>query len=366
VSLCRSLPVAVALGVFGLTATRAVWQEQWNPESIRVVAAIRYLQIEGVSHAHVYLFCGDGKLLRQLTRDNSGNDFDPVFSSDGKRIVFRRQKKSGSRFFQVELANDRVTSLDRAPSWYDAAVRERTADFDAPPSLPLPHDSQQQRIADYIKPGDVVYAAPDNSTAIILKDKPSEAKPEDDWYPKDVYLRKGTADSDVLISKLPFVSLEAASAPAENAMRTTPNLGFHLQTGDEVGDVDGVLVCNGSPFLWIGRLHIAFLRQHRGSTFCEGYFAVDVDQTRVHEVAPTCGDIIPIPNKPAFFCICDERYLPLGDGKRTVNCSFLDLWTADLKRVRFSEPKVAVYYGGSMFQPGGAPTVLVLRERIDP
>ena len=37
-----------------------------------LVIAIRYLHAQGTSHSHLYLYREDGKLLRQLTNDNSG------------------------------------------------------------------------------------------------------------------------------------------------------------------------------------------------------------------------------------------------------------------------------------------------------
>jgi hypothetical protein len=36
-----------------------------------LVIAIRYLQAQGTSHSHLYLYHENGKLLRQLTKDNS-------------------------------------------------------------------------------------------------------------------------------------------------------------------------------------------------------------------------------------------------------------------------------------------------------
>jgi len=45
-----------------------------------VVVAIRYLQPEGVSHAHLYLYREDGRLLRQLTRMDAGQDRAPIFA----------------------------------------------------------------------------------------------------------------------------------------------------------------------------------------------------------------------------------------------------------------------------------------------
>jgi len=58
--------------------------------------------------------------------------------------------------------------------------------------------------------------APDNSVAIVLKDKLSEADPADDSYPKDLYLRDSQNQTDVLISKLSFVSLKTSSTGTEN------------------------------------------------------------------------------------------------------------------------------------------------------
>src|ERR1041384_4866980 len=57
-----------------------------------IVIAIRYLQAEGTNHSHLYLYREDGKLLRQLTNDNSGQDVAPIFSPSGETIVFTREK----------------------------------------------------------------------------------------------------------------------------------------------------------------------------------------------------------------------------------------------------------------------------------
>ena len=55
-----------------------------------IVIAIRYLHAQGTSHSHLYLYREDGKLLRQLTNDNSGQDSGPIFSPDGETVVFTR------------------------------------------------------------------------------------------------------------------------------------------------------------------------------------------------------------------------------------------------------------------------------------
>ena len=69
-----------------------------------IVVAIRYLQAEGTSHSHLYLYREDGKFLRQLTNDNSGQDFDPIFAPDGATIVFSREKATDAapEFWSVD------------------------------------------------------------------------------------------------------------------------------------------------------------------------------------------------------------------------------------------------------------------------
>jgi hypothetical protein len=56
----------------GVSVAMKVWADS------EIVIAIRYLQAEGASHSHLYLYREDGKLLRQLTNDNSGQDSGPI------------------------------------------------------------------------------------------------------------------------------------------------------------------------------------------------------------------------------------------------------------------------------------------------
>ena len=89
------------------------------PAASEIVIAIRYLQAEGTSHSHLYLYREDGKILRQLTTDNSGQDVDPIFAPDGEVIAFTR-KKDGSplEFWNVHPLGGTPTKLDAAPDWY--------------------------------------------------------------------------------------------------------------------------------------------------------------------------------------------------------------------------------------------------------
>ena len=87
-----------------------------------IVIAIRYLQAEGTSHSHLYLYREDGKLLRQLTNDNSGQDSTPIFAPDGSTIVFTREKSDNVReFWSVDPLGKALKKIEAAPDWYVAA-----------------------------------------------------------------------------------------------------------------------------------------------------------------------------------------------------------------------------------------------------
>src|SRR5437868_9923322 len=86
-----------------------------------IVIAIRYLQAEGTSQAHLYLYREDGKLLRQLTNDNSGQDSAPIFSPNGDTIVFTREKPDHVReFWSIEPRGTNLKELG-ALDWYTSA-----------------------------------------------------------------------------------------------------------------------------------------------------------------------------------------------------------------------------------------------------
>src|SRR5438874_9450066 len=92
------------------------------PAASEVVVAIRYLQAEGTSHSHLYLYRDDGKFLRQLTSDNSGQDVDPIFAPNGEVIAFTREREGSSlEFWTVQPLGGPAAKLDSAPDWYEQA-----------------------------------------------------------------------------------------------------------------------------------------------------------------------------------------------------------------------------------------------------
>src|SRR5205809_8042316 len=81
-----------------------------------IVVAIRYLQAEGESHAHLFLYREDGTLLRQLTKENSGQDLDPMFAPDGEMIVFTREiAENKFEYWSVEPKGGGMKKLDAEP-----------------------------------------------------------------------------------------------------------------------------------------------------------------------------------------------------------------------------------------------------------
>jgi Tol biopolymer transport system component len=65
------------------------------------------------------LYREDGKLLRQLTNDDSGQDSAPIFAPNGSVIVFTREKSNNAReFWSVDPLGKGLKKLDTAPDWY--------------------------------------------------------------------------------------------------------------------------------------------------------------------------------------------------------------------------------------------------------
>src|SRR5215472_6288779 len=113
--MCSSLRLVFVAGVFCLVVTTARGGSE-------IVIAMRYLQAQGTSYSHLYVYREDGKLLRQLTKDNSGQDSAPIFSPDGETIVFTREKPNNVReFWSVTPRGTDSKKLDTAPDWYGQA-----------------------------------------------------------------------------------------------------------------------------------------------------------------------------------------------------------------------------------------------------
>src|SRR5207253_8381074 len=160
------LRILIVTGAFSLIAPIS----RGTPE---IVIAIRYLQTQGISHSHLYLYREDGKLLRQLTNDNSGQDSGPIFAPDGARIIFTREKPNGAReFWSVDSLGKTLKKLEAAPDWYVAAKSS--------PSFTNIESDESTSTLPALSPAATpvpAYKSPDGSVELVLRLDP---KDEDD------------------------------------------------------------------------------------------------------------------------------------------------------------------------------------------
>jgi len=184
-------------GVFALTAAVSRGDSE-------IVIAIRYLQPKGTSHSHLYLYREDGKLLRQLTNDNSGQDVDPIFAPDGETIVLTREKPNDTReFWSIDPRGTKLKKLDAAPDWYSAAKSSpyftRGGEEEAPSSSPTPPQEE------FASPGAASESTQQgqhqNATALDAvadaKDRPPETIKAPDAA-GEIFWRKGEDKEDPL------------------------------------------------------------------------------------------------------------------------------------------------------------------------
>jgi hypothetical protein len=173
----KSLSSMASKVVFTLASVALVQLAAAAPKSQGELAvAIRYLKAEGTSHAHIYLYREDGKLLRQLTRDDKGQDRSPVFAPDGKTIVFKRELSEAlAEYWSVEPLGSGLRKLDAPPEWYSKSNESKfftnRDPKDWPENKPLPGSPAMEGEAPRR------YAAPDGSVELVLGD----AKGDEDY-----------------------------------------------------------------------------------------------------------------------------------------------------------------------------------------
>jgi len=306
-----------------------------------LVIAIRYLQAQGASHSHLYLYREDGKLLRQLTKDNSGQDSAPVFSPDGETIVFTREKPNNVReFWSVRPGGTDLKKLETAPDWYaqaksspyftnvepqEAGWAEATGSPGAsvsPTTTPVPS-----------------YKSPDGSFELILREDPND---EDDQINgpgrgKHFVVRDLKTGTETEFSKIPGF-YGAFELLHDNQDRSR-------------------------YFLFDGPLRLAFFDLHLNSTDGDTVFALDLTGPRLVRLSPNWAMPIPLPGEPAFLTFTENRYVPIPGSKKTANCSYMERWDDKLSKVRYGRNKAAALcYGASMYRPGKNPAVITLRR----
>ncbi len=363
----------VFAGVFALTATTTRGESE-------IVIAIRYLQPKGTSHSHLYLYREDGKLLRQLTNDNSGQDNDPIFVSDGETIVFTREKLNDAReFWTIDPLGKKVERLAAAPDWYSSAksspaftqTGEEESSEPAPTSPPYASaspaasaDSVQQEQHQSMTALDAVAAAkdsppqvikaPDNAGEIFWRKGKEDEGPEDElnWV---MWFRDLKSGQEMEIGRLPgFPSFEPLQLRGSK----------HPQ------------------FLFEGPLRLTFFSCHLDSTNGTTVVAFDFNKRKLIRLSPNYATPIPLPGEAAFLTLTENRYVQIPGSTKTANCSYIERWGANIKETYYgnSEPpysggepeeryarknSAALCYGASMYRPGKNPAVIIIRNGSD-
>jgi WD40 repeat protein len=318
--------------------------------SSEIVVAIRYLQAEGTSHSHLYLYRDDGKFLRQLTNDNSGQDVDPIFSPDGENIVFSREKTgSPVEFWSIRPLGSDLKKLESAPDWYGQTKtspyftnREPTKPADsASPATESAEPSASPKAAGLIGERQT-YQAPDGSVEVILREDPADQADQVDG--------EGHGKHYVLRYLKTGVQADFGTLP-----------GFF--------GVYEILHENRDPerrFLLEGLLRLAFFGLHLNSTDGDTTFALDLNGPRLVRLSPNWAAPIPLPGESAFLTLTENRYVPIPATSKTVNCSYIEHWDARLQKVRYARANAAALcYGASIYRPDKTPVTVAIRQNAD-
>ena len=309
-----------------------------------IVIAIRYLQAEGTSHSHLYLYREDGKLLRQLTNDNSGQDSGPVFAPDGSMIVFTREESNNAReFWSVDPLGKALKKLATAPDWYTSAKSSPYFTNAEPEESgsPSPSVSPEESASPTATPTPT-YKSPDGSIELILRDDPTDEDDQIDGpgHGKHYLLRDLKTGVEMDFGKIP---------------------GFY--------GVFGLLHSNQDKdqyFLFDGPLRLAFFDLHLNSTDGDTVFALDLTGPRLVRLSPNWAAPIPLPGETAVLTFTENRYVPIPGSKKTANCSYMEHWDEKLDKIRYAREKSAARcYGASMYRPDKDPHVITLRRGAD-
>src|SRR6266480_932584 len=175
-----------------------------------LVIAIRYLHAQGTSHSHLYLYREDGKLLRQLTNDNSGQDSSPIFSPDGETILFTREEPNNVReFWSVEPRGTDLKKLDAAPDWYTQAKSSPYfTNVEPQEAASADATSSPAESASPTATPPPTYKSPDDSFELILREDPNaeDDQIEGPGHGKHFVLRDLKTGTETAFSKSPGFS----------------------------------------------------------------------------------------------------------------------------------------------------------------
>ncbi|HEY7001439.1 MAG TPA: hypothetical protein VH330_06830 [Candidatus Udaeobacter sp.] len=328
------LRISIVAAVFTLTAVIARADGE-------IVVAIRYLQSEGTSHSHLILYREDGKLLRQLTNDNSGQDSAPIFAPDGTTIVFTREKPGGAReFWSVDPLSKALKKLEVAPDWYvDAKSSPYFTNVEPEQSSSANSAVSPDESASATATPTPTYKSPDGTFDLVLREDPNSEDDQIDGpgHGQHYLLRDVKTGTETAFDKIP---------------------GFYGVFGLLHNSQD-----KEQHFLFEGPLHLAFFDLHLNSTDGDTVFALDLNGPRLVRLSPNWAAPVPLPREAAFLTFTENRYVPIAGSKKTANCSYMEHWDEKLNKIRYAREKsAALCYGASIYRPNLEPHVVTLRR----
>lgn len=364
----------ILAGVFVLTATV-------SRADFEIVIAIRYLQPKGTSHSHLCLYREDGKLLRQLTNDNSGQDMDPVFAPDGETIVFTRERPDDTReFWSVDPLGKKLQKLDAAPGWYSATKSSpaftASGGEESPPSSSTP--AEEEASPAVASESESTKQAEHQSVTALdavanAEDRPPEAIKAPDGSGEIVWRKgkEGEGPDEPLNWVMWFRDSKSGQETEIGRLRGFPSF-EPLHIGRE----------KDQYFLFEGRLRLVFFSTHLDSSAGDTVEAFDFNRRKLVQLSPNWATPIPLPGEAAFLTLTENRYVEIPGSTKTANCSYVERWGTNIKETCYEEhdppycegkPEVryarkdsaAICYGASMYRPRKTPAVITIRNGAD-
>lgn len=293
-----------------------------------VVVSMRQYLIEGSSRIHLYLYSFDGKFQKVLTNDPGFNDLNPVFSDDGKSILFSREAAdkahaSQAGKYELDLASSTIHRFDSRNYYSTYSLIDRFSSAFGPGS------------DGWLNIDAKMYQSPDGRFSITENENPARDKTDPESGNEHVYSATTPGKQPVLLAGLP---------------------GF-IPT-NEIDGYESFFIGNGSPYIMSDDMALVFLRHHLGSTDGEEIWGLDLTTMKGAKISPNGAEIYHPPSAPGVFIVAEARYLPLGATGKTVNCSYLEWWDPHLKETRYG-PDLSVFYSAAIFGGGEYKTVTI-------
>jgi hypothetical protein len=325
--MCRAIALTVALLLVAVGANAAS----------EIVVAIRYLQAQGESHAHLFLYRDDGTLLRQLTKEERGQDLDPMFAPDGETIVFTKEiAENKFEYWSIEPKGGGLKRLEIEPEWY--ATTKTSPCFVWPDIEGSGDDESAPAFGERTQR----FRAPDGSVELILKEvKGNEGDsingPE---HGQHYVLRDLKSSRSTAFPKIPGFQGAVEQLKLQGSKETR--------------------------FLFDGPLRLAFFGVHLNSTDGDTDYALDLTNRRFVQLSPNWAAPCPLPGEGAFLTMTYNRYVQIPGSNKTANCSYIERWDSSLKKIRFAvEGNAGVCYGASMYRSGKMPATIYIRRSGD-